>query len=245
MRLGVARSPVTGSVRVGGKFPSVLYRVAELTVSPLLRAWFRPEATGRQYIPKTGPAIIAANHLSASDEVFTPITAGRQVLYFAKAEYFTGTGIRGRISAYTFREFGHVPVDRSNPRAAASTIDVGVDLLATGKLLGIYPEGTRSPDGRLHKFRTGVARLALRSGAPVIPLGLVGTDRVLAPGDGHWHRAPVEVHYGPALDFSGRTEDERSARSLREVAETIREAVQKLSGQEYVDSYGNTRKTGV
>jgi 1-acyl-sn-glycerol-3-phosphate acyltransferase len=220
----------------------VLYRAAELLVSPLLRAYFRPQATGQVYVPRTGPAIIAANHLSAADEVFTPITAGRQVLYFAKSEYFTSPGLRGRITAWSFREFGHVPVDRDNPRAAANTIEVGVELLAQDKALGIDPEGTRSPDGRLHKFRTGVARLALRSGAPVIPVGLVGTDKVLAEGSRHWYRSPVEVHYGPALDFSGRTEDERSARSLREVTETIREAVQKLSGQDYVDTYGSAVK---
>lgn len=221
----------------------MLYRASELFVSPLLRAYFRPEVSGREFVPHIGPAILAANHLSASDEVFTPITAGRQVLYFAKVEYFTGAGLRGRITAAAFREFGHVPVDRNDPRAAASTIDIGEELLAAGKALGIYPEGTRSPDGRLHKFRTGVARLALRTGAPVIPVGLVGTDKVLSPGDPRWHRRPVQVHYGPALDFSGRPEQERSARVLREVAETIRKAVQELSGQEYVDAYGSSVKS--
>ena len=150
-------------------------------------------------MPRTGPAIIAANHLSASDEVFTPITARRQVVYFAKAEYFNTPGPRGRLTAWVFTEFGLVPVDRDNPRAAAATIDTGAELLAAGKLLGIYPEGTRSPDGRLHKFRTGAARLALRTGAPVIPVGLVGTDRVLPAGERRWHRVPVQVHYGPPL----------------------------------------------
>ena len=182
----------------------MLYRAAELTVSPLLRAWFRPTVTGVENVPRTGPAIIAANHISASDEVFTPMSARRQVVYFAKAEYFTGTTLRGRLTAWTFTEFGLVPVDRDNTKAAASTIEIGMRLLAEGRLLGIYPEGTRSPDGRLHKFRTGVARLALRSGAPVIPVGLVGTDQVLPPGTSRWHRAPVEVHFGTPLDFSGR-----------------------------------------
>jgi 1-acyl-sn-glycerol-3-phosphate acyltransferase len=222
----------------------VLYHASEVLVAPLIRAYFKPRVSGQEFVPRTGPAIIAANHLSAADEVFTPITAGRQVLYFAKAEYFTAPGLRGRITAWSFREFGHVPVDRYNPRAAANAVDVGVELLGQHKALGIYPEGTRSPDGRLHKFRTGVARLALRSGAPVIPVGLIGTDKVLIEGDRHWYRAPVEVHYGPALDFSGRPEDERSSRKLREVTETIREAVQKLSGQDYVDSYGSAVKAG-
>jgi 1-acyl-sn-glycerol-3-phosphate acyltransferase len=221
----------------------MLYRAAELVVSPMLRGYFRPAVSGGQHVPRTGSAIIAANHLSASDEVFTPICARRQVLYFAKAEYFTGTSLRGRLTAYLFTEFGLVPVDRANPRAAASTIDVGAQLLAAGKLLGIYPEGTRSPDGRLHKFRTGVARLALRSGAPVVPVGLVGTDQVLAAGEQRWRRRPVQVNFGEPLDFSGRPEDERSSRVLREVTETVREAVQRLSGQEYVDSYGSTVKS--
>ncbi len=220
----------------------MLYRAAELVVSPVLRTYFRPQASGQEYVPRTGPVIIAANHLSAADEVFTPITARRQVLYFAKDEYFNLPGVRGRITAWTFSEMGQVPVDRDNPRAAALSVEIGVDLLARGKVLGIYPEGTRSPDGRLHKFRTGVARLALRSGVPVVPVGLIGTDLVLPEGQRRWRRAPVEVHYGPALDFSGRAEDERSSRKLREVTETIREAVQKLSRQDYVDTYGSSVK---
>ena len=222
----------------------MLYRAAELTVSPVLRAYFRPVATGTEHVPRTGAAIIAANHLSAADEVFTPITARRQVVYFAKAEYFNGTGLRGRALAWIFTEFGLVPVERTNPRAAASTIDIGTELLAAGKMLGIYPEGTRSPDGRLHKFRTGVARLALRSGAPVVPVGLIGTDRVLPAGEQRWRRVPVQVHYGPPLDFSGRPEDERSSRVLREVTETVRAAVQRLSRQEYLDSYASSVKAG-
>lgn len=221
----------------------MLYRAAELTVSPVLRAWFRPTVSGAHHVPRTGAAIIAANHISASDEVFTPMTARRQVVYFAKAEYFLGTSLRGRLTAWVFTEFGLVPVDRDNTKAAASTIEIGAQLLGAGRLLGIYPEGTRSPDGQLHKFRTGVARLALRTGAPVIPVGLIGTDRVLPPGESRWHRAPVEVHFGAPLDFSGRPEQERSARVLREVTETVREAVQKLSGQNYVDSYGSAVKS--
>jgi 1-acyl-sn-glycerol-3-phosphate acyltransferase len=191
---------------------------------------------------RSGAAILAANHLSAADEVFTPVMARRQVVYFAKAEYFTKPGLRGRLTARMFREFGHVPVDRNDTHAAASTIRTGAELLAAGKALGIYPEGTRSPDGRLYKFRTGVARLALRTGAPVIPVGLVGTAQVLTPGDPRWHRRPVAVHFGPALDFSGRPEDERSSRALREVTELIRAAVQTLSGQEYVDRYASSVK---
>jgi 1-acyl-sn-glycerol-3-phosphate acyltransferase len=220
----------------------LLYRATELIGYPAVRAYFRPEVTGLEHVPRTGAAIIAANHLSAADEVFTPVAARRQVVYFAKAEYFTQPGLRGRFVARVFREFGHVPVDRADTHAAASTIQTGVELLADGKALGIYPEGTRSPDGRLHKFRTGVARLALRSGAPVIPVGLLGTGQVLIAGDRRWHRSPVAAHFGPALDFSGRAEDERSSPILREVTETVRAAVQRLSGQEYVDRYASSVK---
>lgn len=215
----------------------MLYRATELIAYPAVRGYFRPEVTGLEQLPRTGAAILAANHLSAADEVFTPISARRQVIYFAKSDYFTQSGLWGRFQARMFREFGHVPVDRDVPHAAAATIVTGVQLLAAGQVLGIYPEGTRSPDGRLHKFRTGVARLALRSGAPVIPVGLIGTDHVLRPGDRRWHRAKVAVHFGAPLDFSGRGEEERSARALREVTEGIRAAVQHLSGQEYVNSY--------
>ena len=215
----------------------MLYRATQLIGYPLLRGYFRPEVTGRQFVPASGAAIMAANHLSAADQVVTPISARRQVVYFAKAEYFTEPGLRGRIRARVFRELGHVPVDRDDTRAAAGTIETGAELLAAGRVLGIYPEGTRSPDGCLHKFRTGVARLALRSGAPVIPVGLSGTEAMLRPGDKRWHRAPVAVHFGPPLDFSGRAEDEKSARALREVTEQIRQAVQLLSGQEYIDTY--------
>jgi 1-acyl-sn-glycerol-3-phosphate acyltransferase len=222
----------------------VLYRATELIAYPLLRAYFRPEVHGLEHVPRTGSVILAANHLSAADEVFTPVAARRQVAYFAKSEYFTQPGLKGRFVARAFREFGHVPVDRADAQAAASTIAIGTRLLGQGSALGIYPEGTRSPDGRLHRFRTGVARLALNSGAPVIPVGLVGTDRVMIEGDRRWHRSHVEVRFGPPLQFSGRGEDRRSSSALREVTEIVRVAVQGLSGQEYVDRYASSVKAG-
>lgn len=225
----------------------MLYRTLQMTVSPTLRGLYGPVITGVENVPRTGPAIIAANHISFADEFFTPISAQRQIIYFAKSEYFTTPGIRGRAMAAFFHGLGQVPVDRDDPRAAVRVIETGVEVLAQGKALGIYPEGTRSPDGRLHKFRTGVARLALRSGAPVVPVGIVGTREVQPPGSTRWHRAPrghVQLHFGTPLDFSGRAEQERSSRSLREVTEQIRAAVQQLSGQEYVDSFGSSVKSG-
>jgi 1-acyl-sn-glycerol-3-phosphate acyltransferase len=215
----------------------VLYRTLELTLAPALRAVYRPEITGVTSVPHDGPVILAANHISFADEFFTPLAARRQVVYFAKAEYFTTPGLRGRAMAAFFGGLGHVPVERGDTRAAAGVIDVGVDVLREGRALGIFPEGTRSPDGRLHRFRTGVARVALRSGAPVVPVGLVGTRDVQPPGERMWHRAKVAVHFGEPLHFGHRAAEERSARVLREITETVRHAVQQLSGQEYVDAY--------
>jgi 1-acyl-sn-glycerol-3-phosphate acyltransferase len=220
----------------------VLYRTLELTVAPALRAVFRPEITGYANVPRTGQVIIAANHVSFADEIFTPLAARRQVVYFAKAEYFTANGIRGRAMAAFFNGLGHVPVERGDTRSAASVIDIGVELLGRGSALGIYPEGTRSPDGSMYKFRTGVARLALRSGAPVVPVGLIGTREVQPPGTRAWHRVPVGVHFGTPLYFGDRAGEERSSRVLREVTETIREAVQALSGQSYVDAFAASAK---
>ncbi len=220
----------------------MLYRVLELTVSPTLRVLHRPRVTGLEHVPRTGPVIIAGNHISFADEIFTPLAARRQVFYLAKSEYFTSPGLKGKAMAAFFGGIGQVPVDRTATRAAAASVEVCVGLLREGKAFGIYPEGTRSPDGRLYRFRTGVARIALRTGVPVVPVGLVGTDRVQPPGTRRWRVAPVGVHFGAPLVFAGRAADERSARQLRAVADTIREAVQELSAQEYVDTYASTAK---
>lgn len=222
----------------------MLYRTLELTVAPALRAVYRPDVTGLHHVPHTGPVIFAANHVSFADEIFTPLAARRQIVYFAKAEYFTSPGVRGRAMAAFFRGLGQVPVARGDTRSAAAVIDIGVEVLAEGRALGIYPEGTRSPDGRLYKFRTGVARVALRSGAPVVPVGLVGTREVQPPGERGWHLGRVGVHFGAPLDFSHRAGDERSSRALREVTETVRHAVQELSGQEYVDAFAASSTAG-
>jgi 1-acyl-sn-glycerol-3-phosphate acyltransferase len=218
----------------------VLYRALTVTLAPVLRAVYHPHITGAHHVPPSGPVILAGNHVSFADEVFAPLAARRQILYFAKAEYFTTPGIRGRLMASFFHALGQVPVERADTRQAAGVIDVGVDLLSGGAALGIFPEGTRSPDGRMFKFRTGVARLAMRSGAPVIPVGIVGTREVQPPGTHRWHRGPVEVHFGAPLHFGDRAAEERSSRVLREVTETIRTAVQELSGQTYVDAFAGT-----
>jgi 1-acyl-sn-glycerol-3-phosphate acyltransferase len=217
----------------------VLYRTLELTLAPALRGIFKPQTTGAQHVPIDGPVIIAANHESFADEFLIPLGARRQVFYFAKAEYFTAPGLRGKAMSTFFHGMGQVPVARADTRSAAAVIDIGVEVLGEGRALGIFPEGTRSPDGRLYKFRTGVARLAIRSGAPVVPVGLLGTRDVLPPDSRRPRRAPVAMHFGAPLMFGHLVEQERSARVLREVTETIRYAIQELSGQEYLDSYAS------
>jgi 1-acyl-sn-glycerol-3-phosphate acyltransferase len=218
----------------------VLYRTLELTVSPTLRTIYRPQVTGLEHVPRTGPVIFAANHISFADEIFTPLAARRQIVYFAKAEYFTAPGLRGKAMSAFFHGLGQVPVARTDTRSAAAVIDIGVDVLREGRALGIYPEGTRSPDGRLFKFRTGVARVALRSGAPVVPVGLVGTRDVQPPGKHRWHLGHVEVHFGAPLQFADRADEERSSRVLREITDQVRTAVQELSGQDYVDAFASS-----
>jgi 1-acyl-sn-glycerol-3-phosphate acyltransferase len=220
----------------------VLYRTLELTVAPVLRAAYRPKVTGLENVPRSGAVILAGNHISFADEIFTPLAARRQVFYLAKSEYFTSPGLRGKAMAAFFGGIGQVPVERGDMRAAAASVDVCVKVLAQGRAFGIYPEGTRSPDGRLYRFRTGIARIALRTGVPVVPVGLVGTDRVQPPGTRRWRLTRVAVHFGTPLDFSGRAEDERRAAVLREVTESVRRAVQGLTGQQYVPAYASSIK---
>jgi 1-acyl-sn-glycerol-3-phosphate acyltransferase len=218
----------------------VLYRSLALIIGPTLRTIYHPDVVGAHNVPRTGPVIFASNHVSFADQVFTPLAADRQVTYFAKAEYFTTPGIKGRAMAALFNGLGQVPVERGDTRSAAGVIEIGVEVLAEGRALGIFPEGTRSPDGQLYKFRTGIARVALRSGAPVIPVGIAGTRDVLAPDSRRWRRAPVRIQFGEPMYFGDRADQERSARVLREVTDTIRSAVQTLSGQTYIDRFANS-----
>jgi len=220
-----------------------LYGTMKVAIGGPLKVAFRPWVEGLENIPDEGAAILASNHLSFSDSFFLPAVLDRKVTFIAKAEYFTTPGVKGKLTAAFFKGAGQLPVDRSGARGAGeAAVKAGIDVLERGELFGIYPEGTRSPDGRLYRFRTGVARIALRTGVPVVPVGLVGTDDVLPPGTRRWRRRPVAVRFGPPLDFSGHPEDERKARVLREVTETIRHAVQDLSGQEYVDTYASVSK---
>src|SRR5499427_8864043 len=168
--------------RTGGEGALLYWLLKYVLLGPWLRLIFRPTAEGREYLPDTGPAIIASNHISFSDSIFMPLLVKRKVTFVAKAEYFTGKGIKGFLTKLFFVGAGTIPVDRSGGRAAQAAIDTGLRILREGKLFGIYPEGTRSPDGRLHRGKTGVARLALESGAPVIPVAMLNADEIQPPG---------------------------------------------------------------
>lgn len=217
----------------------MLYEVLHSVVPPLARAAWRPRVEGIENVPASGAVLLASNHLSFADSVVIPIVAPRKVVFLAKAEYFTGSGIRGRLSKAWFEGLGMVPVDRSDTRAALNSLDVALDVLGRGDAFGIYPEGTRSRDGRLYRGRTGVAQLALTAGVPVVPVGLIGTDE-LQPVDARWPRlAKVTVRFGAPLDFAGRFEGVAPGRARREATDEIMTAIQALTGQDEAGVYND------
>jgi 1-acyl-sn-glycerol-3-phosphate acyltransferase len=210
-----------------------------VAIGPVVHAVFRPRAKGTAHVPATGSAILASNHLSAADWIFMPLSLKRRVTFLAKAEYFTGTGVKGRLQRAFFSGAGQVPIDRSSASAAENAIQTGLRILQEGKLLGIYPEGTRSPDGRLFRGKTGVARMALETGAPVVPVAMVYTTRKLPFGKSIMR---VQVKFGAPLDFS-RYEGMSGDRFVeRSITDEIMYEIMELSGQEYVDVYGATVK---
>lgn len=214
-------------------------------VGPVLRTVFRPTVEGLEHVPDSGPAILAVNHLSYSDWLFLPLVLDRRVTFVAKSEYFTTPGVRGRMQKSFFSGTGQVPIDRTSGSAAAGALATGKRILADGDLFGIFPEGTRSPDGRLYKGKTGVARLALESGAPVIPVALMDTDTVAPPGEKFGRYAQPHVRFGVPLDFS-RFEGMSADRFvLRSITDEIMYELMLLSGQEYVDEYAASRKKSV
>ena len=214
----------------------MFYWLVKLTLGTTLKIVFRPCSCGVENVPRHGPVIIASNHLSFSDHFFGPLPVPRKVIFLAKAEYFTGRGVKGLISKVFFTGVGQIPVDRGGGVASDQAIRTGLRVLAAGHVLGIYPEGTRSPDGRLYRGKTGVARLAIESGAPVVPCAMIGTFQFQPPAT-IWPnmRFRPGVRFGEPLDFSryhGRAAD---GALLRTVTDEIMQAIAKLSGQEYVD----------
>ncbi|QKV97413.1 1-acyl-sn-glycerol-3-phosphate acyltransferase [Streptomyces sp. NA02950] len=211
-------------------------------LGPLLRLLFRPRVEGIEHIPAEGAAIVAGNHLSFSDHFLMPAIVPRRITFLAKAEYFTGRGLKGRLTAAFFRGAGQIPVDRTGGKAAEAALRSGLAVLRKGRLLGIYPEGTRSHDGRLYKGRTGVAAMALTAGAPVIPCAMVGTFEIQPPGRLVPRIRRVTIRFGAPLEFSryAGLEDERTV--LRAVTDEIMYEILRLSGQEYVDAYASDVK---
>jgi 1-acyl-sn-glycerol-3-phosphate acyltransferase len=194
---------------------------------------------GLRNVPGSGPVIIASNHLSFSDSIFMPLVVPRKVTFLAKSEYFTSPGPKGLLKKLTFIALGQVPVDRSGGRRSEAALIAGLKVLAEGKCLGIYPEGTRSPDGRLYKGRSGIARLAIDSGAPVIPVAMFNTEKIQPTGTVVPKVMRVEMIFGEPMYFEG---DSTDLLHLRDVTDKIMSAIQAMSGQEYVDTYATKAK---
>lgn len=215
----------------------MLYGVMHAVVPPLARAVWRPVVEGLDNVPLTGPVIVASNHLSFADSLVIPIVAPRKVVFLAKADYFTGTGLKGAAMRAWFSGLGMIPVDRDDTRAAIASLDIALAVLARGEAFGIYPEGTRSRDGRLYRGRTGVGHLALVSGAPIVPVGLVGTQHLQPVGSRLPRLARVTVRFGEPLHVAGRYEGVPAGRARREITDQVMAAIQRLSGQEEAGVY--------
>jgi len=219
------------------------YWVVKMVLTPFLRVFFRPWVDGAQYLPEQGAAILASNHLSFSDTIFLPLVLTRRITFLAKADYFTGTGMKGKMTKVFFSGVGQVPVDRSGGAASEGALTTAVRILREGNLLGLYPEGTRSPDGRLYRGKTGVARMALEAGVPVIPVAMINTDVVQPTGQKIPNIGRVGVRVGKPLDFSRYAGMEGDRFVLRSITDEIMYELMVLSGQEYVDTYATKAKT--
>jgi len=220
----------------------VQYQLSRIVAGPFLHTIWRPKVTGAEHIPAAGGAIIAANHQSVVDSVFLPLMLDRPVTFSAKAEYFTASGPAARLWAAYLKATNQLQMDRDGPRAAQHTLEAALDLLRDGRLFGIYPEGTRSPDGRLYRGRPGVGWLALKSGLPVIPVALFGTRHVLPPGRVVPRPGRIEVKVGKPLAFDPELASGPPAKARRLIADQVMAAIRDLSGQEYVDVFASDRK---
>ena len=216
-----------------------------VVLGPVLRLLFRPQIEGLAHVPRTGAVILACNHLSFSDSIFTPLIVKRRVTFVAKAEYFTGGGVKGWLTRQFFVSTGTIPVDRSGGQAAQAALDTQLRVLGSGNIAGIYPEGTRSPDGRLYRGKTGVARLALTSGAPVIPVAQLNTDEIQPTGRIIPRIRRVRIRFGAPLDFSRYAAAGGDRFVERAVTDEIMYELMELSGREYVDVYASTLKTSI
>ena len=218
------------------------YWLVKAVLAPILRVLFRPYVTGAHHLPQDGAAVLAGNHTTFLDNFMIPLVVPRRVTFLAKSDYFTAGGLKGRLQKHFFRGVGMIPLDRSGGKASEAALGTGLTVLRRGELLGLYPEGTRSPDGRLYRGRTGIARIALEAGVPVVPVGLIGMFALQPAGRLVPRLGRVEVRIGKPLDFSryAGMQDDRFV--LRSITDEIMYALMVLSGQEYVDTYATTAK---
>lgn len=212
-------------------------------IGPLITTVFRPWVKGLENVPRTGPVIIVCNHLSFVDSIFLPLVIDRQMAFLAKSDYFTGRGLKGFVARLFMESAGQLPIDRSGGKASEASLNAGLQVLSDGKVLAIYPEGTRSPDGRMFRGRTGVARMILEAHVPVIPAAVVDTEKVMPLGSKFPTVHKVGVMVGKPLDFSRFRGMEGDRFVLRSITDEIVYEMNKLSGQEYVDVYASTLRT--
>jgi len=213
-----------------------------LVIGPILLTAFRPWVRGIENVPRTGAVILASNHLSFTDSVFLPLVLDRRVVFLAKSDYFTGRGIRGWLIKKFFEASGQLPIDRSGGKASEASLNTGLRVLSEGYALGIYPEGTRSPDGVMYRGRTGVARMILESGATVVPVAMIGTEKVMPIGSKLPKVIRPGVVFGAPLDFTRFQGLEGDRFVLRSITDEIMYELGRLSGQEYRDVYATTVK---
>jgi len=218
------------------------FALLKAALGPVMRLWFRPQVEGIENIPGDGAVILAGNHLTFIDSMILPLVCDRQVFFIGKDEYVTGTSFKGRLMAWFFTGVGMIPVDRDGGRGGVAALMTGRRVLEEGKVFGIYPEGTRSPDGRLYRGRTGIARLTLMTGAPVVPFAMIGTDKLQPGGAGIPRPGKVTVRFGEAMEFSRYEGMDRDRYVLRAVTDSVMAEVMRLSGQEYVDVYATKAK---
>ncbi|GAA3623394.1 lysophospholipid acyltransferase family protein [Microbacterium awajiense] len=213
-----------------------------VVIGPIVKAIFRPWIVGRRNVPVEGAAILASNHLSFVDSIFLPLMIDRPVAFLAKSDYFTGKGLKGWATRMFFKGTGQLPIDRSGGKASEASLNTGLQVLGRGDLLGIYPEGTRSPDGKLYRGRTGIARMALEAHVPVVPVVMVDTDTMMPIGTTMPRVTRVGVVIGEPLDFSRFEGMESDRYILRSVTDEIMVALQRLGEQEYEDVYASSVK---
>ena len=213
-----------------------------ILIGPWLRLLFRPQVEGLEHLPEDGAAILAGNHLSFSDSIFLPLVCKRKITFLAKSDYFTGKGLKGWATRMFMKATGQIPIDRTGGKASEDSLNTGLQVLGRGDLLGIYPEGTRTPDGKRYRGRTGLARMALEARVPVIPVVMVDTGEIMPIGRTIPRIGRVGMVIGEPLDFSRFHGMESDRYVLRSVTDEIMVALQRLGEQQYDDVYASTVK---